>query len=120
MTCIQRDHVQPFITADGSEIRELMAYRNAPIQRQSLAEARLAPGQATTRHYHPRTEEIYYLLQGTGSMELNGHHRPVGPGDTIAIPPGAKHQLTNTGAQPLVLLCCCVPAYEHFDTILCD
>lgn len=120
MTCIQRAEVQPFITADGSEIRELMAYRNAPIQRQSLAEARLSPGQSTTRHYHPQTEEIYYLLDGSGMMELNGETRTVGPGDCIAIPPGSKHQLTNTGSGPLILLCCCVPAYEHADTVLCD
>ncbi|GAB4239249.1 MAG: cupin domain-containing protein [Candidatus Methylacidiphilales bacterium] len=120
MTCIQRDEVTPFITADGSEIRELMAYRNSPVQRQSLAEARLQPGQSTTRHYHPRTEEIYYLLEGTGTMELEGATREVGRGDCIAIPPGAKHQLTNTGTGPLTLLCCCVPAYEHADTILCE
>ena len=58
----QRDHCPPFITADGSEIRELMAYRNAPdIRKQSLAEATLHPGAATTEHYHPLAEEIYYI-----------------------------------------------------------
>ena len=50
--------VPAFITKDGSEIRELLAHRNSSIRNQSLAEARLAPGLATTPHFHPRTEEI--------------------------------------------------------------
>jgi mannose-6-phosphate isomerase-like protein (cupin superfamily) len=39
-------------------------------------------------------------------------------GDAIAIPPGKKHKLWNTGADTLRLLCCCAPAYEHSDTII--
>ena len=41
-------------------------------------------------------------------------------GDAIAIPPGAKHKLWNTGREMLTLLCCCAPAYEHSDTILTE
>ena len=110
--------VPAFITADGSEIRELLAYRNSSIRQQSLAEARLAPGQATTPHYHPRTEEIYYLLEGTGRMQLGGEVRDVGPGDAIAIPAGVAHQIKNTGSGLLKFLCTCAPGYEHTDTVL--
>jgi len=46
----QKDTV-PFTTADGSTIRELLAHRNSAIRQQSLAEARLSPGLATTPHY---------------------------------------------------------------------
>jgi mannose-6-phosphate isomerase-like protein (cupin superfamily) len=120
MDLIKRDQTTPFITADGSEIRELMAYRNSSVQRQSLAEASLLPGTATIPHYHPKTEEIYYILKGVGSMQIEGKTRTVEPGDCIAIPPKQKHQITNTGSETLVLLCCCVPAYEHYDTILCQ
>jgi mannose-6-phosphate isomerase-like protein (cupin superfamily) len=41
-------------------------------------------------------------------------------GDAIAIPPGKKHKLWNTGAEPLRLLCCCAPGYEHSDTIITE
>lgn len=81
-----RDTV-PFTTVDGSTIRELMAHRNSAIRNQSLAEARLAPGAATTPHHHKVTEEIYYILTGTAAMTLGTETRPVGPGDAIAIPP---------------------------------
>jgi mannose-6-phosphate isomerase-like protein (cupin superfamily) len=111
---------EAFTTKDGSEIRELLADRNSCIANQSLAEARLPPGARTTKHYHPRAEEIYYLLEGTGRMEIDGELREVGPGDAIAIPPGARHQITNTGAAVLKFLCCCAPGYRHDDTVLCD
>jgi mannose-6-phosphate isomerase-like protein (cupin superfamily) len=112
------EQVTAFITKDGSEIRELLAHRNSCIQNQSLAEARLPVGAATTPHFHPLTEEIYYILAGVGSMQVGDEVRDVGPGDAIAIPPGAYHQLSNSGAETLRFLCCCAPAYEHEDTIL--
>lgn len=110
----------PFITKDGSEIRELLAHRNSCIQKQSLAEARVAPGQATQPHYHPQTEEIYYILQGQARMWIGQEYRDVGIGDAIAIPPGTAHQITNTGERTLLFLCCCAPGYEHDDTVLLE
>jgi mannose-6-phosphate isomerase-like protein (cupin superfamily) len=120
MDVISRNQTTPFITADGSEIRELLAYRNSNIRNQSLAEATLHPGQSTQKHYHPKAEEIYYLLSGTGLMEWEGEKRQAVPGDAIAIPPGSAHQITNNGSEPLVFLCCCAPAYEHADTVFVD
>ncbi|MCS7304847.1 MAG: cupin domain-containing protein [Thermoguttaceae bacterium] len=112
------NEVPAFITKDGSEIRELLAYRNSCIRSQSLAEARLPPGTATHAHRHLKTEEIYYILEGMGQMRVEAETRLVGPGDAIAIPPGSLHQITNIGPGILKFLCCCVPAYEHEDTIL--
>jgi mannose-6-phosphate isomerase-like protein (cupin superfamily) len=114
------DRVPSFTTKDGSEIRELLAHRNSCIAKQSLAEARLPPGASTTPHYHPRTEEIYYVLEGAGRMRIGDEARDVGPGDAIAIPPGAVHMIVNTGAGTLRFLCCCAPGYEHSDTVLVE
>ena len=115
----QQDAV-PFTTADGSTIRELLAHRNSAIRNQSLAEARLAVGQATTPHYHAVTEEIYYILTGTAALTLGTETQTVGPGDAIAIPPGLRHTIRNTGSEELVFLCTCAPGYEHSDTFLDD
>ena len=112
--------VPSFITKDGSEIRELLAHRNSSIRNQSLAEARIAPGQATQEHYHRVTEEIYYITHGQGRMRIEGETREVQIGDAIAIPPGTKHKIWNTGSETLRLLCCCAPAYEHEDTIMTE
>jgi len=120
MDIVNLDAAPAFVTKDGSEIRELLAHRNSGIRNQSLAEARLQPGQATEEHYHARTEEIYYITEGSGRFRLGEEVREVRAGDAIAIPPGLRHKLWNTGATSLRLLCCCAPAYEHSDTFLTE
>jgi mannose-6-phosphate isomerase-like protein (cupin superfamily) len=112
--------VPAFITKDGSEIRELLSHRNSAIRNQSLAEARLPVGASTQEHYHPKTEEIYYITHGTGRMRIENETREVKAGDAIAIPPGRRHKLWNTGGEVMRLLCCCAPAYEDDDTILTE
>jgi quercetin dioxygenase-like cupin family protein len=103
------DALQPFTTKDGSTIRE---YLHTPAQ--SLAEATLAPGQGTERHYHRLSEEIYLLVEGSGSLEVDGETRDVGPGDAILIPPGAWHEIT-AGAAGVRFLCMCAPPYSDGD-----
>jgi len=100
----------PFTTKDGSTIREYLH-----TERQSLAEASLAAGQATRRHSHRLSEEIYLLLEGSGLMELDGDEREVGPGDAVLIPPGGRHQIT-AGPAGVRFLCCCAPPYSDEDT----
>lgn len=112
--------VPAFITKDGSEIRELLAHRNSCIRHQSLAEARLPVGASTQEHYHPRAEEVYFITAGAGRIRLAAEMRDVQAGDAIAIPPGQRHKLWNTGNGVLKLLCCCAPAYEHDDTVITE
>lgn len=114
------NEVPPFITKDGSEIRELLAYRNSAIRNQSLAEARVPIGGATQEHYHPKAEEIYYITHGVGQIRIERQLREVRAGDAVAIPPGQRHKLWNIGSEVLRLLCCCSPAYEHTDTIITE
>jgi mannose-6-phosphate isomerase-like protein (cupin superfamily) len=114
------DEVPAFVTKDSSEIRELLAHRNSCIRNQTLAEARLPVGACTIPHAHRTTEEIYYVLEGAGRMRVGQDVCDVGPGDAIAIPPGAEHQISNTGESVLKFLCCCAPGYEHDDTVLAD
>lgn len=112
--------VPAFTTKDGSEIRELLAHRNSCIQKQSLAEARIPVNGSTLEHYHPKTEEIYFITAGHGKIRIEKETCEVRPGDAIAIPPGRKHKIWNTGNETLRLLCCCAPAYEHSDTVITE
>src|SRR6266536_3412267 len=128
----------PFITKDGSAIRSIEARSlptslaathrgfafyvafpkssvldrtNAPVQNQSLAEERVPAGGRTERHYHNVLEELYFILEGAGEIELDGERRMVGPGDAILIPPGVWHTIMAT--EPLRFLCCSAPPYAH-------
>ena len=113
-----RADAEPFATLDGSQIRVLLDARLGGAAKQSLAEATLAPGEATARHYHARTEEIYVVLAGSGEMEVEGERRSVRSGDAILIPAGARHQIraAAAAAAELRFLCCCAPPYADEDT----
>ena len=105
------NRAEPFRTKDGSTIRELHHTDS-----QSLAEATLEADQATERHYHRETEEIYFVVKGAGDIEVDGEHKRIAVGDAVLIPPGAWHTLHNNGTSELRILCCCAPPYSHDDT----
>jgi mannose-6-phosphate isomerase-like protein (cupin superfamily) len=113
-----RDQAEAFTTMDGSTIRVLLDARLGGASNQSLAEASLQPGQATQRHHHAETEEIYVLLEGEAEMEVDGEIRNVGPGEAILIPAGAHHQIRAGKDAPLRFLCCCAPPYRDEDTFV--
>ncbi len=108
------DAQTPFTTKDGSTIRSILDRTNAPVRQQSLAEATLPADTSTQRHYHKVSEEFYFLLEGSGEMDLDGERRTLRPGDAVLIPAGAWH--TITALSPLRMLCCCAPPYSHEDT----
>jgi mannose-6-phosphate isomerase-like protein (cupin superfamily) len=110
--------LRAFVTADGSTIRELAGPSWTPARAQSLAEATVHPGEETAEHYHPRSEELYLFVSGNGRMRLGAEETEVVAGDCVVIPPGTTHKLWNTGTDPLVLLCCCAPAYSDDDTVM--
>ncbi|MFW5487784.1 MAG: cupin domain-containing protein [Desulfovibrio sp.] len=110
--------IVPYITKDASEIRELMHPGTHCVRKQSLAEAKVGPGKSTEHHVHMKTEELYHVTSGAGEMRLGDETFPISPKDTVLIPPGTPHSVRNTGNEPLVMLCCCAPAYAHEDTTL--
>jgi mannose-6-phosphate isomerase-like protein (cupin superfamily) len=111
---------EPFVTADGSSIREIAGVPSGNSVNQSLAEATVPVGGETVEHFHREAEEIYHFVAGSGRMRLGPMEAPVRAGDTVVIAPGVPHKLWNTGSEPLVLLCCCAPPYSDEDTILTD
>ncbi|HJZ94113.1 MAG TPA: cupin domain-containing protein [Gemmataceae bacterium] len=71
----------------------------------------------STRHYHRKSAEVYYILEGSGQMELDGEAVTITPGTVITIPPGTRHRLTSErGVRTIVFG---VPAFdaddEYFD-----
>jgi mannose-6-phosphate isomerase-like protein (cupin superfamily) len=112
--------IEPFTTLDGSQIREWAGKLGAPARNQSLAEATIPVGGATTEHYHRQSEELYLISSGQGRLVIDGERQLVGEGDCALIPPGARHKLFNVGEQPLRLICACAPAYSDEDTCLSE
>ena len=105
--------VAPFITKDGSEIREVLAHRNSVIRNQSLAEARLPVAGSTQEHYHVNTEEIYFITHGAGRIRIEGEVRELKAGDAVAIPPAKG---TSSGTPAMRRCDCCAAARQRTST----
>jgi mannose-6-phosphate isomerase-like protein (cupin superfamily) len=114
------EEIKPFTTLDGSEIREWAGAVSAPAQNQSLAEATIPVGGATTEHLHRSSEELYLISAGRGLLVIDGEERVVAVGDCALIPPGAAHKVFNVGGEPLRIVCACAPPYSDADTVLLE
>ena len=67
----------------------------------------LAPGVSEGNHTHGDKhplEEIYYFLEGEGTMWVDGEDVAIAAGDAIMVPPGSDHGFRNTGDGPLKLI----------------
>jgi len=116
----QYHQIKPYVTKDGSLIRELMhpdVHGNVHL---SLAEAIIPEGSTTAFHRHLQAEEIYHVIEGTGEMFLGDEQFEIGAGDTVCIGAGTRHKVKNSGDMPLKILCCCFPPYSHDDTELLE
>ena len=77
----------------------------------SLMHVVLLPGQGHDRHNHPDSDEILYILAGTGTQMVDDRDEfPVRPGQAVWIPKGAFHSTVNVGWEPMVLLAVYAPA----------
>ncbi len=110
--------LKPYITKDGSIIREMMHPHIHGNIGASVAEATIPVGTSTHTHLHTLSEEIYIVTQGVGRMQLGDKSFEVHSGDTITIAPKTVHNVSNIGGTDLVILCVCVPGYEHNETHL--
>ncbi len=104
-----------FIAGDNTVLREILrpAEPAVPI-RYSLAHARLAPGQVSQQHRLGSTE-VYFILEGSGVMQIDGERQEVAPGDCVYIPPSAIQHIESKGNSDLVFLCIVDPAWRKED-----
>jgi mannose-6-phosphate isomerase-like protein (cupin superfamily) len=119
MDVLRAEHLEPYVTRDGSSVREIAGPAPGNAANQSLAEATVRAGEETAEHYHRASEEIYTVISGTGRMRLGDEESAIRPGDTVVIPPGVRHKLWAE-AEPLVVLCSSTPPYSHDDTVLTE
>jgi mannose-6-phosphate isomerase-like protein (cupin superfamily) len=68
-------------------------------------------------HYHSNADNIYVVLDGEGDVTVDGRRVPVRPGDALALAPGERHDIENTGTGPLRVLEIKVPAGSDFITV---
>lgn len=108
-----------FYTDERCYITELSNTPNDPDA--SIARARVEPGVTTRWHRLSGTAERYYIVSGTGRVEI-GKLPPqeVKAGDVVLIPPMCPQRIANIGTEDLIFLAICTPrflddAYEDIE-----
>jgi mannose-6-phosphate isomerase-like protein (cupin superfamily) len=82
--------------ADAPRERSTCGWRHRLISREDAdkeiaAWAHTVDIDGARQHYHKEGTELYYVLEGQGSVVLDGQEHPVYPGSLVHIPPGVLH-----------------------------
>lgn len=62
-------------------------------------------------HYHKKMTEVYYVLEGTGQMELDGERFDIQPGSSVMVKPGCRHRAIGK----LKIINIPIPAFDPDD-----
>lgn len=92
----------------------------------------LEPGEAPPMHQHDDTEQVFYITEGKGKLEIgedDGGTFEVNVGDIVRIPPTTKHRIHCLGDRPLTYIAVdCFPGgrpadeptWESHVKVVCD
>jgi mannose-6-phosphate isomerase-like protein (cupin superfamily) len=69
----------------------------------------LQPGQAQKPHHHGGADKIYYVLEGTATIQVGEEEEPLGPGRIVLAPSGSVHGVRNASQENLTLLVIMAP-----------
>ena len=108
---IKGDSKAEVLTDENCFITELM--NSAEHEQISIAKARVVPGVTTELHALTGTEEYYYILSGTGRMEVDSQIiGEVSKGDIVHIKASSPQRIANIGKEDLTFICICTPRFE--------
>ena len=92
-------------TRHGALKRVLLRHEDVASQLMFLNEVYVAPGEKIDAHMHPDMEEVFYFLDGEGTMQIEDEIQPVAGGDRVIVPIQHVHILENTGEKPMRFVC---------------
>jgi len=69
------------------------------------------------KHMHPKTDEIQYIIEGSGAMWLGGERKDFKPGTLIIIPKGTAHGGTLVTSGPVKAIAIKIPPQPKDDTV---
>ena len=84
---------------------------NAPLKAKGfcMGQVTIYPGGQVPAHDHVQ-EEVYYVLQGDGEIEIEGEVKAIREGEAVYVPSGSKHNLRNPGKKDMTFLFVYSPA----------
>jgi mannose-6-phosphate isomerase-like protein (cupin superfamily) len=97
-------------TAAGSDFRRVL-YTGKNLQLVLMA---LEPGEEIGEEVHPDRDQFFRIEKGEGEVRIDGRETKITSDMAIIVPAGARHNLRNSGAEPLKLYTLYAPP-EHAD-----
>jgi len=82
----------------------------------SVIQERMPPGTAEQLHYHVHAQQVFYVLSGTATFQIEGGTETVKAGQSLHIPKNTKHNISNNGAEDLHFLVISEPK-SHGDRV---
>ena len=78
----------------------------APIQAKNfcMGYVTLEPDGGQVPWHDQDSEEVYFVIEGTGQMCLGDEMTTITGGQAVSIPAGIFHQITNVGDTPLTMI----------------
>jgi mannose-6-phosphate isomerase-like protein (cupin superfamily) len=70
----------------------------------SVTQERMPPETSEQLHFHERAQQVFYILSGTATFEVDGEIKTVKPNQSIHILPNIKHRILNNGDTDLHFL----------------
>lgn len=83
-------------------------------QRSQLVVMNIPVGGEIGKEKHPHVEQSLFILSGTATATLDGKETEIAAGDVVVVTPGTKHNLVNSGTEPLLVYTLYAPA-NHID-----
>lgn len=62
------------------------------------------PGERLSYQYHQKRSEVWTIVEGVGTITLNGDIKEYSRGETVLIPQGVKHRIENKGSEKVVFI----------------
>ena len=72
------------------------------------------------KHMHPKTDEIQYIIEGSGAMWLGGERKEFKAGTLIIIPKGTAHGGTLVTSGPVKAIAIKIPPQPRDDVAFVD
>jgi quercetin dioxygenase-like cupin family protein len=94
------------VVYDWGAVKWVANHDVAPGCEQSFGLVHILPGKTNPEHWHTAAEELVFMLQGECEVHTENDKKiRIGPGQTLYIPVGVHHELTNVGWEPAVYVC---------------
>jgi mannose-6-phosphate isomerase-like protein (cupin superfamily) len=76
----------------------------------TVIQERIPSGEGEVKHFHRRSRQLFFVLDGEVQIEMNGETLTLKSGDALEVPPAQAHRVRNVASEPVLLLVISAPS----------